>query len=116
MAYQFGATLQKPNGMKLTSDELRAKIENLRRLESAIEAEALAKEQHLSKLYAERRRRHRAGDYTPSADALAYRDKYAAIIAAQPRPIHGGPAGLRAAAAEAAGHWTNKQNEAADAA
>lgn len=110
MSYTYRGN--RPDAETLTADQVRAKLENLRRLEAAIEAEALAKEQHLSKLYAERRRRHRAGDYTPSADALAYRDKYAHIIAAQPRPLHGGPAGLRAAADEAEGHWAAKQRNA----
>lgn len=91
---------------------VKQRLANLRRLEAAIAAEEMAKEQHLSALYAERRRQHRAGSYTPSAEALAYRDKYAEQIASQPRPIYGGPAGLRAAADEAEGHWAAKQRNA----
>lgn len=80
---------------------IRQQVANLRRLEAAIQAEAIAKENHLHRLYAERRRWQRAGSYTPSPEAIAYREQYGHIIAAQPEPIHGGLAGLRAAAEEA---------------
>jgi hypothetical protein len=82
-------------------ESIRERLTSLRRLEAAIQAESIAKENHLHRLYAERRRWQRAGSYTPSAEAIAYREQHGHIIAAQPRPIHGGLAGLRAAAEEA---------------
>lgn len=100
------------NTTRQLKESINEQIANLRRLQAAVHAEELAKEQHLAKLYNERRRRQRAGDYTPSADALAYRDKYADVIAQQPAPIHGGPLGLRRAADEIEAHEKRKKEAA----
>lgn len=97
--------------IEATKQNIRQQLAALRRLEAAIQAEAIAKEQHLFQLYAERRRWQRAGSYTPSADAIAYREKYGHIIAAQPRPIHGGTAGLAAATAEAENWEARKKRQ-----
>ena len=98
-------------------ESINQQIASLRRLQAAVQAEELAKEQQLAALYRDRRRlerlRNRSGSYTPSAEALAYRDKYADVIAAQPAPVHGGPLGLRRAADEMEEHEARKRQEAA---
>jgi len=101
------------NATRELKESINEKLANLRRLQAAVHAEELAKEQYLADLYRERRLRQRAGSYTPSAEALAYRDKYADIIAAQPAPVHGGPLGLRRAADEMEEHEARKRQEAA---
>ena len=92
-----------------TKESIRQRLANLHRIEAAIRDQELAKEQHLARLYRERRRQLRASSYTPSPEALEYRDKYGPIIAAQPKPIHGGRAGLKAAADELEEHERRKR-------
>lgn len=95
MTYTHPATI-----IQEVSGNIRERLATLRRLEVSIEAEVIAKENHHHKFYAERRRWQRAGSYTPSPQAIAYREQCGNVIAAQPRPVHGGPAGLRAAVQE----------------
>lgn len=91
---------------------VKQRLANLRGLEAAILSQEIAKEQHLSELQRARRRWQRAGDYTPSPQALAYREQYGESIAAQPRPIYGGPAGLEAATREIEEHSRRKRESA----
>jgi hypothetical protein len=51
--------------------------------------------------------------YAPTPEQIAYREKHADIIAAQPAPIHGGPLGLRRAADEMEEHEKRKRQEQA---
>jgi hypothetical protein len=50
--------------------------------------------------------------YAPTPEQLAYREKHGPVIAAQPEPLHGGPAGLRRAADEMEAHERRKKQAA----
>lgn len=89
--------------------------------QAAYEAEVLARQKavKLASLNAELDARIRAREqqlkyvpkvrtYAPSPEQIAYREQHADTIAKQPN-IHGGPIGLRRAAAEIENHERNKK-------
>ena len=108
MTYQHGQTLLKPKALAMTTDQVRAQLEHLRRVQHQIEAETAVKERELARIRAARRRLQPVATYQPTPTALAYRELYGHIIAAQPAPVHGGWAGLQAAAKEAAAYDARK--------
>lgn len=91
-------------------DSVKRRLANLRGIEAAIRSQEIAREEHLATLQVARRKWLRAGDYTPSPEALQYREQYGHIIAAQPAPIHGGRAGLEKATREIEEHSRRKAN------
>lgn len=109
MAYVHGATLSNPRANKLTSDQVRERLEKLRRIRAELDAELEAKEKELTRIRAARKRLQPVATYQPSPAALAYREQYGHVIAAQPTPLHGGSRGLRMAADEAARHEERKR-------
>jgi hypothetical protein len=100
MTYIHGQTTLKPQAAK-TADEIRVELENLNRLKAAILAETAAKAKELARIQSARKRLEPVATYKPTPIALAYREQYGHLFERQPRPIHGGPDGLRMAANEA---------------
>jgi hypothetical protein len=113
MTYTYGQSAQKPRVVAMTADQVRAEMENLNRLKAAILAESAAKAKELERIRAARKRLQPVATYKPTPEALAYREQYGHIIAAQPAPMHGGLRGLRMAAAEAAAHDARKNGRVA---
>ena len=113
MAYVHGATLANPRANKLTSDQVRERLEKLRVIRAQLDAELEAKEAELARIRAARQRLQPIATYKPTPQALAYREEYGAIIAAQPAPLHGGHRGLAMAAKEAAAHEARKRQDTA---
>lgn len=105
MTYVHGQSkaAQAARDMELQAREKAAKL-------AALNAEIAARIQ-----YQENRLRYlpKVRTYAPTPEQLAYRDKYSGVIAAQPAPIHGGPIGLRRAAAEMEAHEVHKRQEPA---
>lgn len=112
MTYQYGATLHKPKKVAMTSDEVRQEMANLQRLRAAILAETEAKAKELDRIRKARQRLEPVATYQPTPEALAYREQYGHIIAAQPAPLHGGRRGLAAATREAEEHMARKHDAA----
>ena len=106
--YVHGATTNTAQVVRKTADQVRADLEHLRRIEAQIIAETAAKEAELQRIRAARRRLEPKATYRPTPEALAYREEHAHEIANQPAPIHGGRAGLRRAALEAATYDTHR--------
>lgn len=112
MTYVHGATLANPRANKLTSDQVRERLEKLRILRAQLDAELEAKEKELARIRAARQRLQPIATYKPTPQALAYREQFGHIIAAQPAPLHGGSRGLAAATREAA-EWEARKREKA---
>ncbi len=108
MSYEYGASTNKPQTLRKTSDQIRADLERLRRIEAQIIEETLAKDRELARIRAARKKLEPKATYLPTAEALDYWDAHHEAISRQPAPLHGGPAGLRKAAAEAAAHDAGK--------
>ncbi len=85
-----------------TADEIHIEMERLQHFRAAILAETTAKEKELARIRAARKRLEPIATYTPTPEALAYREQYGHIIAAQPAPVYGGSSGLGMATREAA--------------
>lgn len=100
--YVHGATTNTAQAVRKTADQVRADLEHLRRIEQQILAETAAKEAELARIRAARKKLEPKATYTPTAEALAYREAHQEAISRQPTPIHGGRTGLRRAALEAA--------------
>ena len=100
--YVHGASTNTPQVLRKTADQVRADLEHLRRIEAQILAETAAKDKELARIRAARKKLEPKATYQPTAEALAYWEAHHEAVAAQPRPIHGGPLGLRKAAHEAA--------------
>ena len=113
MTYVHGATLANPRANKLTSDQVRERLERLRVIREQLDAELAAKEAELARIRAARLRLQPIATYKPTPEALAYREQYGHIIAAQPAPLHGGQRGLAAATREALEHEARKRGQAA---
>jgi len=110
--YTHGASRQAQNTARETADDIRARLEQLRRTRAAIEAEQAAKDAELKRIRAARLRLTPVATYAPTLEALAYREQYGHIIAAQPAPMHGGRRGLALATREAAEHEAAKRSAA----
>lgn len=102
MSYVHGQTKLKPSAIAMTADQVRAELENLNRIKSAILAETAAQEKELERIKAARRKLIPVATYAPTPTALAYRELYGHLFEKQPEPILGGSRGLRMAADEAA--------------
>lgn len=108
MSYAYGQTKLKPL-VAMTADQVRVELERLNDLRAAILAETAAKEKELNRIRAARKRLIPVSTNKPSAEAIAYREQHAHIIAAQPEPVYGGKSGLRMATAESARHDERKR-------
>lgn len=82
--------------------QYRAKIKRLRKLEEQIDQAIEARALELARIQASKFALKSKATYKPTAEALEYQIEHWAEISSQPRPIHGGPAGLRRATLEAA--------------
>ena len=82
--------------------EYRAKIKRLRKLEAQIDQAIEARAQELARIQASKFALASKATYAPTTEALEYQATHWNEIASQPRPVHGGPSGLRRAALEAA--------------
>jgi hypothetical protein len=102
--YVHGETTNTTQAVRKTADQLRADLEHLRRIEAQIMAETAAKDRELARIRAARKKLEPKATYLPTAEALAYWEAHRDAVAAQPAPLHGGPAGLRKAAHEAAAY------------
>jgi len=102
--YVHGASINKPQVLRKTADQVKADIEHLRRIEAQILAETAAKDAELARIRAARKRLEPKATYKPTAEQAAYWEANHELVAQHPRPLHGGPAGLRKATAEAAAH------------
>lgn len=80
----------------------RAKLRALQAIEDEIDKELEARLKELNRIQASKIKLRSKATYKPTAEALAYREEHWAEIARQPRPVHGGPSGLRLAALESA--------------
>lgn len=111
MTYIHGRSALKPRAVAMTADQVRAELENLNRLKAAILTESAAKTKELARIQAARKRLEPVATYAPTPQALAYREQYGHIIAAQPAPIHGGQHGLAMAMREAQEHEERKRED-----
>ena len=102
--YVHGASINKPQVLRKTADQVKADLEHLRSIEAQIMAETAAKDAELARIRAARKRLEPKATYKPTAEQAAYWEAHYEQVAQQPRPLHGGPAGLRKATAEAAAH------------
>jgi hypothetical protein len=80
----------------------REKIRALQAIEDEIDKEIEARLKELDRIQRSKIKLRAKATYKPTAEAIAYREEHWAAIERQPRPVHGGPAGLRLAALEAA--------------
>ena len=101
MTYIHGQSTIKSRAVTMTADDARRELENLNRLRAAILAETEAKAKELDRIRKARLRLQPVATYAPTPAALAYREQYGHIIAAQPTPLHGGERGLQRAVREA---------------
>jgi methylphosphotriester-DNA--protein-cysteine methyltransferase len=106
--YVHGASINKPQVLRKTAEQVKADLEHLRRIEAQILAETAAKEAELARIRAARKRLEPKATYLPTAAAIAYWEEHHEQVAQQPAPLHGGPQGLRKATAEAAAHDARK--------
>jgi hypothetical protein len=106
--YKYGESKNKPQSLQKTVDMIRQDLEHLRRIEAQLVAETAGKEAELARIRAARKKLEPKATYKPTAEALAYREANHEAIAAQPKPLHGGPAGLRRASAEYQAHYATK--------
>ena len=113
MTYVHGATLANPRANKLTSDQVRERLEKLRVIREQLDAELEAKEAELARIRAARQRLQPVATYKPTPEALAYREQYGHVIAAQPAPLHGGSRGLARAVREALDYEERKRGQVA---
>lgn len=113
MAYVHGATLANPRANKLTSDQVRERLEKLRVIREQLDAELAAKEAELDRIRKARLRLQPVATYKPTPEALAYREQYGHVIANQPAPMYGGQRGLAAATREAMTHEARKRDAVA---
>jgi len=109
MSYTYGASVNKPQTLRKTAEQIRADLEHLRRIEAQIIEETAAKDRELARIRAARKKLEPKATYLPTAEALAYREATREAFAGLPTPLHGGPAGLRRAAAEAAAYDAGKR-------
>ncbi len=109
MSYVRGQSTRTQTAVRETADQVRDKLDNLRRMEAAIDAEQAAKEAELARIRAARLRLAPVATYKPTLEALAYREEHGHAIAAQPAPLHGGRLGLTRATREAAEHEEAKR-------
>lgn len=106
--YAHGATTNTTQAVRKTADQVRADLEHLRRIEAQIMAETAAKDAQLARIRAARKKLEPKATYKPTDEQAAYWEAHREAVAEQPRPIHGGPQGLRKATAEAAAHDARK--------
>lgn len=97
------------NPIARTTDQMRAELARLHEFRAAIQAETEAKQKELERIRAARQRLQPVATYAPTPQALAYREQYGHVIAAQPTPLHGGSRGLAMAAREAAAYEERKR-------
>jgi len=84
--------------------DLNKRLKEYRDIERQIDDAILEKRRELARIEAAKHKLKAKATYEPTEEALAYWAANCLRIAQQPRPIHGGTAGLRRAAAEAAAH------------
>jgi hypothetical protein len=84
--------------------DLNKKLKEYRAVEQQIEDAIIEKRRELARIEAAKHKLKARATYEPTREAWAYWEAHALEAAQQPRPIHGGPAGLRRATAEAAAH------------
>jgi hypothetical protein len=100
--YIHGASVNKPQVLRKTADQVRVDLEHLRSIEAQILVETAAKDKELARIRAARKKLEPKATYLPTAEALAYWGEHHEHISQQPAPLHGGTAGLKRAAHEAA--------------
>lgn len=81
--------------------DLNKKLKEYREVERQIDEAILEKRRELARIQHAKHKLKVRATYEPTPEAINYRDANWFKIAQQPRPLHGGPAGLRAAADEA---------------
>ena len=84
--------------------DLNKKLKEYREVERQIEYAITEKRRELARIERAKNKLKVKATYEPTREALDYYAANCLRIAQQPRPLHGGPAGLRKAAAEAAAH------------
>ncbi|MFE4229162.1 hypothetical protein ACFRJ8_14885 [Arthrobacter sp. NPDC056886] len=89
--------------------DLNQKLKEYREVERQIEDAILEKRRELARIEAAKYKLKHKATYEPSQAAMDYWAANCLRVAQMPRPIHGGPAGLRRAAAEAAAHDAGKK-------
>ena len=113
MSYVHGASVNKPATLRKTADQVRADLENLRRIEAQILAESAAKEKELARIRAARKKLEPKATYKPTPEAIAAWEEFQAN--------HTNPHGdkpsdgyrrRKEAAAEAAHHDATKREAA----
>jgi hypothetical protein len=88
--------------------DLNKKLKEYRDVERQIEAAIQEKRIELARILAAKNKLKTRATYAPTAATLDYYATNCLRIAQQPAPIHGGPSGLRMAAAEAEAHDARK--------
>jgi biopolymer transport protein ExbB/TolQ len=89
--------------------DLNKKLKEYREVERQIEDAILEKRRELARIEAAKHKLKAKATYEPTQEALDYWTANCLRVAQQPRPLHGGPAGLRKAAAEAAAYDAGKR-------
>lgn len=84
--------------------DINKKLKEYRAVEQQIEDAIIEKRRELARIEAAKHKLKVRATYEPTQESWDYWEKHALELAKQPRPIHGGPAGLRRATAEAAAH------------
>jgi hypothetical protein len=84
--------------------DINKKLKEYRAVEQQIEDAIIEKRRELARIEAAKHKLKAKATYEPTQEAWDYWEAHALELAQQPRPIHGGPAGLRRATAEAAAH------------
>lgn len=93
--------------------DLNKKLKEYREIERQIDEAIQEKNRELARIsYAKNKLKMKA-TYEPTDETWEYWEANAVRIAKMPRPIHGGPAGLRRAAAEAEAHDALKRQDQA---
>src|SRR5690242_9460905 len=89
--------------------DLNKKLKEYRDVEQQIEDAIIEKRRELARIEAAKHKLKVRATYEPTQESWDYWEANALKLAQQPRPIHGGAAGLRRAAAEAAAYDAGKR-------
>jgi len=89
--------------------DLNKKLKEYREIERQIDEAIGEKNRELARIQTAKNKLKVKATYEPTDEAWAYWEANAVRIAKMPAPIHGGPTGLRRAAAEAAAYDAGKR-------
>lgn len=91
--------------------DLNKKLKEYREVERQIDQAIAEKRQELARIQTAKRKLKAKATYAPTPEALEYQARHGLRIAQQPRPVHGGPTGLRLAGDESEAYDRRKAHE-----